>query len=193
MLRSRIVQTLNVQKRVSRMSESLRGFSVRQDPFQGRTAHTKCGMYLLGPSLAAALPAERRVLARRGWAGEKSELFEHPAKSFGRLGRGYQLKHGGRIAFGDFAAEFLALEKNDAETGASFISEVHVGLETSPATEFDGATGDLSRRVVERAIEGLEIGKNLIVGGLALVADRSEEHTSELQSPCNLVCRLLLE
>src|SRR2546426_9138914 len=29
-------------------------------------------------------------------------------------------------------------------------------------------------------------------GGLGLMA-RSEEHTSELQSPCNLVCRLLLE
>src|SRR3989454_5623277 len=27
----------------------------------------------------------------------------------------------------------------------------------------------------------------------AVVAPRSEEHTSELQSPCNLVCRLLLE
>src|SRR5256885_13198225 len=26
-----------------------------------------------------------------------------------------------------------------------------------------------------------------------LPAQRSEEHTSELQSPCNLVCRLLLE
>src|SRR2546426_5179177 len=26
-----------------------------------------------------------------------------------------------------------------------------------------------------------------------VVAARSEEHTSELQSPCNLVCRLLLE
>src|SRR5688500_19584625 len=25
------------------------------------------------------------------------------------------------------------------------------------------------------------------------VLERSEEHTSELQSPCNLVCRLLLE
>src|SRR5256885_9690692 len=25
------------------------------------------------------------------------------------------------------------------------------------------------------------------------IAGRSEEHTSELQSPCNLVCRLLLE
>src|SRR5256885_11858867 len=33
-------------------------------------------------------------------------------------------------------------------------------------------------------------------GGYALgfgPAERSEEHTSELQSPCNLVCRLLLE
>src|SRR3989454_3860546 len=28
---------------------------------------------------------------------------------------------------------------------------------------------------------------------LAQSVDRSEEHTSELQSPCNLVCRLLLE
>src|SRR5256885_10171991 len=27
----------------------------------------------------------------------------------------------------------------------------------------------------------------------SLVGTRSEEHTSELQSPCNLVCRLLLE
>src|SRR5256885_7793567 len=26
-----------------------------------------------------------------------------------------------------------------------------------------------------------------------MVINRSEEHTSELQSPCNLVCRLLLE
>src|SRR5256885_4772105 len=26
-----------------------------------------------------------------------------------------------------------------------------------------------------------------------LMQERSEEHTSELQSPCNLVCRLLLE
>src|SRR5256885_13154112 len=26
-----------------------------------------------------------------------------------------------------------------------------------------------------------------------VAAQRSEEHTSELQSPCNLVCRLLLE
>src|SRR5256885_3433935 len=29
--------------------------------------------------------------------------------------------------------------------------------------------------------------------GVGAIRERSEEHTSELQSPCNLVCRLLLE
>src|SRR5256885_11300109 len=35
----------------------------------------------------------------------------------------------------------------------------------------------------------------ILGGGASCVNDptRSEEHTSELQSPCNLVCRLLLE
>src|SRR5256885_7313474 len=37
----------------------------------------------------------------------------------------------------------------------------------------------------------------IMIGNLqyawTLFAERSEEHTSELQSPCNLVCRLLLE
>src|SRR5256885_12978520 len=32
-----------------------------------------------------------------------------------------------------------------------------------------------------------------VVVQVAEIAGRSEEHTSELQSPCNLVCRLLLE
>src|SRR5256885_4099773 len=39
-------------------------------------------------------------------------------------------------------------------------------------------------------------GRSLQVPGSdssALQITRSEEHTSELQSPCNLVCRLLLE
>src|SRR5205807_9197619 len=33
----------------------------------------------------------------------------------------------------------------------------------------------------------------LLTSGSVKVMLRSEEHTSELQSPCNLVCRLLLE
>src|SRR6266566_6078575 len=31
------------------------------------------------------------------------------------------------------------------------------------------------------------------VGEVVALAKRSEDHTSELQSPCNIVCRLLLE
>ena len=39
----------------------------------------------------------------------------------------------------------------------------------------------------------LETSKLKLLGLLAKIVHRSEEHTSELQSPCNLVCRLLLE
>src|SRR6185369_6122931 len=63
-LRSRIVQTLNVEGDFSDIGRTGGGFSVHQDLLQGRTAHTKCGLYLLGPSLAAAL---------------LDSLFEHPA------------------------------------------------------------------------------------------------------------------
>src|SRR5256885_8545065 len=35
--------------------------------------------------------------------------------------------------------------------------------------------------------------QDLFVYSEGILTERSEEHTSELQSPCNLVCRLLLE
>src|ERR1039457_6205919 len=38
-----------------------------------------------------------------------------------------------------------------------------------------------------------EQGRGTIVPPYSTIVYRSEEHTSELQSPCNLVCRLLLE
>ena len=56
---------MHVSKGDSQRSESLGDFSVRQDPLQRLTAHTKCGLYLLGPSLAAALPVEWRVPGRK--------------------------------------------------------------------------------------------------------------------------------
>src|ERR1022692_2577822 len=40
----------------------------------------------------------------------------------------------------------------------------------------------------ERLVRGYELPLELVPGHVT----RSEEHTSELQSPCNLVCRLLL-
>src|SRR5256885_10378636 len=51
------------------------------------------------------------------------------------------------------------------------------------------STNDLSDASLERAVRQSEA-----LARLASASDwRSEEHTSELQSPCNLVCRLLLE
>src|SRR5256885_5482883 len=46
--------------------------------------------------------------------------------------------------------------------------------------------------VLESSITLIEQGR-LYYRGEDAVDWRSEEHTSELQSPCNLVCRLLLE
>src|SRR5256885_7664138 len=43
------------------------------------------------------------------------------------------------------------------------------------------------------ATDLLSEGLNLQDAVRVVHYDRSEEHTSELQSPCNLVCRLLLE
>src|SRR2546426_2795539 len=40
---------------------------------------------------------------------------------------------------------------------------------------------------------GLNVGHVVLEAGEQDLVARSEEHTSELQSPCNLVCRLLLE
>src|SRR6266705_2832798 len=39
----------------------------------------------------------------------------------------------------------------------------------------------------------VDVGKGVRIGGNDVIVARSEEHTSELQSPYDLVCRLLLE
>src|SRR5256885_11551954 len=59
-----------------------------------------------------------------------------------------------------------------------------------------GASGFTGRLVVEYLLRRYPAGSGLrwAMGGRnAAKLARSEEHTSELQSPCNLVCRLLLE
>src|SRR5256885_6754023 len=53
----------------------------------------------------------------------------------------------------------------------------------------------LPRRHHRRNVAGQQsrvVERDLSAAGACVLA-RSEEHTSELQSPCNLVCRLLLE
>src|SRR2546426_3950574 len=55
----------------------------------------------------------------------------------------------------------------------------------------------LSRQIpyIHRVVEAFAIPVIKLAGYEAddLIGTRSEEHTSELQSPCNLVCRLLLD
>src|SRR2546427_4377275 len=65
-----------------------------------------------------------------------------------------------------------------------------------------GARGDLVDDVAEAEVrvdllqqrgEGQHFGLDLVFGTEDVAIIRSEEHTSELQSQSNLVCRLLLE
>src|SRR5256885_7242781 len=60
-------------------------------------------------------------------------------------------------------------------------------LKTGLAAGVLGVTGSLPLSAARQtATDWVTLGKS----GVKV---RSEEHTSELQSPCNLVCRLLLE
>src|SRR5256885_12547957 len=75
---------------------------------------------------------------------------------------------------------------NDTATTEIYTLSLHDALPICPETFQPDATAADSNVFAE----GL-LGWNAKVR--AWPCGRSEEHTSELQSPCNLVCRLLLE
>src|SRR5256885_11202389 len=62
--------------------------------------------------------------------------------------------------------------------------------------EFNYPEGDANNYSVYEGNGGIRMGslfRRLLIAWTIGDIARSEEHTSELQSPCNLVCRLLLE
>src|ERR1022692_901327 len=67
--------------------------------------------------------------------------------------------------------------------------------EDPDATPGDAASGAVGLRAVRSATgaHGEADREDDLDGSVVPLPTRSEEHTSELQSPCNLVCRLLLE
>src|SRR2546426_4102862 len=69
------------------------------------------------------------------------------------------------------------------------------GLDDCAGAEFahwvDGARVRLKAQARDALRAALQAAR--ASGNLSETPGRSEEHTSELQSPCNLVCRLLLE
>src|SRR5256885_12828760 len=71
---------------------------------------------------------------------------------------------------------------NDTATTEIYTLSLHDALPISREMQPGRGGGDAA---VVRRVHGLV--------ALTVVGIRSEEHTSELQSPCNLVCRLLLE
>src|SRR5256885_12288571 len=71
---------------------------------------------------------------------------------------------------------------NDTATTEIYTLSLHDALPISLAVSNLGA-GTLL----------LTIAGFIAIYSVLFVIERSEEHTSELQSPCNLVCRLLLE
>src|SRR2546426_7310272 len=87
---------------------------------------------------------------------------------------------------------FLLFFFNDTATTEIYTLSLHDALPISyPTAEIavmgpDGAVNILYRRETEQAKDAAAFKEEK-------TRERSEEHTSELQSPCNLVCRLLLE
>src|SRR5256885_10790157 len=78
---------------------------------------------------------------------------------------------------------------NDTATTEIYTLSLHDAL---PICGLLGDLGEIEIDLVRVLIKGdndvLHVHQRLLV-----LVGRSEEHTSELQSPCNLVCRLLLE
>src|SRR2546426_8102289 len=84
------------------------------------------------------------------------------------------------IAYISHIFYFLFFFFNDTATTEIYTLSLHDALPIS-AANLDGRT-DLVGLSDRYPAEFIQDG-----------SQRSEEHTSELQSPCNLVCRLLLE
>src|SRR3989475_1970204 len=73
-------------------------------------------------------------------------------------------------------------------SGAAKVRQIHESLAIESLAELEAAAGDGRLAALPRF--GAKTAENVRRGIAHL---RSEEHTSELQSQSNLVCRLLLE
>src|SRR5688500_19448543 len=82
--------------------------------------------------------------------------------------------------------------------GTPLVRLRHVVGDVAPTVlakvEYLNPGGSVKDRIAVRMIDAAEADGSLQPGGTIVEPTRrSEEHASELQSPCNLVCRLLLD
>src|SRR5256885_11781976 len=90
---------------------------------------------------------------------------------------------------------YTTLFRSHVELGEDARGDAHLPPPAPPSHETDVLAQPDARHLVFH-LRGLgpEIGREelRLLGVREERPERSEEHTSELQSPCNLVCRLLL-
>src|SRR5205807_3574352 len=162
------------------------------------------------PDLAAAIPVDflsTRHLALRAWASPGvSTPFDAPLSATHVLITQSPLESAQAhvIRIGpeqlDPATVSTGLSFVPSTTGPMTFAIAHIAPDgshgvdsfTSFADFVTALAGDLTGMTAVRAIAA-EGTYDPTSGVLTVNRMRSEEHTSELQSPCNLVCRLLLE
>src|SRR2546426_12623130 len=87
---------------------------------------------------------------------------------------------------------FIFFFFNDTATTEIYTLSLHDALPISKSTNRHGQRGLWAGRANRKRYRG-EAARGMAKERVLPPHSRSEEHTSELQSPCNLVCRLLLE
>src|SRR2546426_1620375 len=90
---------------------------------------------------------------------------------------------------------YTTLFRSAAGSHAGEFFGTHISHRRDEPAEFVHGKQRFANRAVERVLVlvPFRVRKNRADNFVVRAALRSEEHTSELQSPCNLVCRLLLE
>src|SRR5256885_12919277 len=92
-----------------------------------------------------------------------------------------------------FSVSLIGLSPSRAP-GQPFATAAHYATGSQPShVEVGDLNGDGTLDLVTSHANSVSVLLGTGNGAFAAHVDRSEEHTSELQSPCNLVCRLLLE
>src|SRR2546426_3844359 len=81
----------------------------------------------------------------------------------------------------------------DTLTATQSLSGAQVTVNSSQASPVSGAVTLTATVSTTTGLTGVQFKLDDYVLEARVTVARSEEHTSELQSPCNLVCRLLLE
>src|ERR1039457_1824771 len=107
-----------------------------------------------------------------------------------------RLVRGGHKVVGlDRDAGAVARVVEKGATGADSLEKLIAQLKAPRAIWLMVPAGAPVDDTIAQLVPHLAPGDTIIDGGNSNYKDtmRSEEHTSELQSPCNLVCRLLLE